>query len=122
MKFSDYHTHHYRCKHASGTIEEYIKKGIHRSLQEIGISDHFPFTFFPERYHKYAMTFEEIPTYFQEIEKLKAKYKDIVIKTGFEADYFAPTFPKYRKALLSHYDNLDYIIGSLHTVTLKKEV
>ncbi|SHF28944.1 PHP domain-containing protein [Seinonella peptonophila] len=39
MKF-DLHTHHNRCGHAYGKIEEYIEAAIRKGLQMIGISDH----------------------------------------------------------------------------------
>ena len=38
----DYHTHHYRCGHAQGNIEDYIKAALNKGLTEIGISDHAP--------------------------------------------------------------------------------
>ncbi|MHA1915887.1 MAG: PHP domain-containing protein [Promethearchaeota archaeon] len=42
MKLMDYHSHHRRCGHALGEIEDYIKVAVDKNLKEIGISDHFP--------------------------------------------------------------------------------
>ena len=42
IKF-DLHTHHERCGHAIGTIEDYVKQAIQYGLQYIGISDHSPY-------------------------------------------------------------------------------
>lgn len=42
MKF-DLHTHHERCGHADGTIEDYITAALDAGLQAIGISDHSPY-------------------------------------------------------------------------------
>ena len=42
MRISNYHTHIYLCKHASGTIEEYLNKAISLGYQVLGISDHGP--------------------------------------------------------------------------------
>ena len=39
---SNYHTHTYRCNHATGTIEDYVKEAIKANIDEIGISDHLP--------------------------------------------------------------------------------
>ena len=36
---TNYHTHNYRCNHADGTIEDYIKVAIEEGYDEIGISD-----------------------------------------------------------------------------------
>lgn len=41
MKF-DYHTHHNRCGHATGTVRDYVIAAIEKGLQVIGISDHTP--------------------------------------------------------------------------------
>ena len=41
MKF-DLHTHHFRCGHADGTIEDYIQAAIEQAAG-IGISDHSPY-------------------------------------------------------------------------------
>ena len=40
---TNYHTHTYLCKHAVGTIEDYIKRAIDLGYEELGFSDHFPF-------------------------------------------------------------------------------
>ena len=56
MKLMDYHTHHERCGHALGTIEEVIKSAVEKNyLGEIGISDHFPIDALkiPPEFHKY---------------------------------------------------------------------
>ncbi len=38
----DYHTHHVRCGHASGELEDYVLKGIEIGLTQLGLSDHMP--------------------------------------------------------------------------------
>ena len=40
---TNYHTHTYRCHHASGTEEDYIIEGIEKNLKVLGFSDHGPF-------------------------------------------------------------------------------
>ena len=39
----NYHTHTYRCRHAIGSEEEYIRKAIDGGLKVLGFSDHTPF-------------------------------------------------------------------------------
>jgi histidinol-phosphatase (PHP family) len=61
--FIDYHTHHARCGHAVGELEEYVKKGIEIGLMQIGLSDHMPLlhvdpaSYYPEM----AMPMDELP-------------------------------------------------------------
>ena len=41
---TNYHTHTYLCKHATGTIDDYVDRAIALGYTDIGISDHCPFT------------------------------------------------------------------------------
>lgn len=114
MKF-DLHTHHDRCGHAVGRIEDYIQAAMEQELDVIGISDHSPF-FAEEKDHpepKIAMPRSEFETYVQEVLSLKEKYKGkIKVLLGVESDFFPEHVPVY-KQWLSKYP-FDYIIGSVH--------
>ena len=39
---ANYHTHTWRCMHASGTEREYVEKAIEGGLKILGFSDHTP--------------------------------------------------------------------------------
>ena len=39
---TNYHTHNYRCNHATGTASDYVEEAIKNGFSEIGISDHLP--------------------------------------------------------------------------------
>ena len=78
MKF-DLHTHHERCGHAVGTIEDYIQAGIRHGLNVIGISDHSPY-FADERDQAepgIAMAKSDFSRYVDEVLRLKEKYQVI---------------------------------------------
>ncbi len=117
MKF-DLHTHHERCGHALGTIEDYILAGIDAGLQAIGISDHSPYF-----YHELdqpspgiAMARSDFANYVEEVLRLKAKYEGrIEVLLGVESDFFPQYADSYRKA----YEGIpfDYLIGSVHQVS-----
>ncbi len=86
----DYHTHHVRCGHASGELEEYVLKGIEIGLVQLGLSDHMPLLHVdPAAYLPgMAMPMEELPNYVEEAFRLQEKYKDrIDIRVGMEGDY-----------------------------------
>ncbi|ANE46839.1 histidinol phosphatase [Paenibacillus swuensis] len=111
----DYHTHHARCGHAVGTLEEYVKRGIELGFSQLGLSDHMPLlhvnpdTYYPEM----AMAMDELPRYFEECVVLKEKYKDqIDIRIGMEGDYIEG-YEEEISRLIEAYP-WDYVIGSVH--------
>jgi len=119
MLLEDWHTHNELCHHAKGTIEDYIKKAIKIKLGAIGISDHFPYEFLGniERipYEDYAITLPEIEKYLTTTEILKEKYKeDIIVRIGFEIDYFKNQEPALNTHLTPVKKRLDFILGSIH--------
>jgi len=88
--FIDYHTHHVRCGHAKGELEEYVRKGIEIGLKQLGLSDHMPLIHVdPATYYEgMAMPLDELPRYVEECLYLKEKYRDqIEIRVGLEGDY-----------------------------------
>lgn len=116
MKF-DYHTHHSRCGHATGSIEEYILSAIDNQLDFIGISDHSPHFYHKDDYpfkHK-AMAKSHFPEYINETLYLKEKYREqITVLLGLECDYFPKHFTTYKQELMNY--PFDYLIGSIHRV------
>ncbi len=114
MKF-DLHTHHDRCGHASGLIEDYIVSAIEAGIAAIGISDHSPYFAheLDQPQPKIAMARSEFPNYVAEVLRLKEKYNDrIEVLLGVESDFYPEHIDVYR----SHYARypFDYIIGSVH--------
>jgi histidinol-phosphatase (PHP family) len=113
--FIDYHTHHVRCGHAEGQLEEYVKKGIEIGLQQLGLSDHMPLIHVnPETYLPgMAMPMEDLPGYVEECFYLKEKYRgQIDIKVGLEGDYIEG-YEKQIGKMIEAYP-WDYVIGSVH--------
>jgi histidinol-phosphatase (PHP family) len=116
IKF-DLHTHHHRCGHAIGTIEDYVKQAIEYGLNYIGISDHSPY-FYSEEDHLYptiSMAKSEFVPYINEVLHLKEKYQDkIHVLLGMESDFFPDHVNAYKDQYILH--PFDYIIGSVHYV------
>ena len=85
----NFHTHTYRCSHAYGTEEEYIKKAIEGGIKQLGFSDHLPFRF-PDGYESYfRIPVVLVEDYFKTLTALREKYKDeIEIHIGFEMEYY----------------------------------
>lgn len=92
----DLHTHHYRCGHAVGTIEEYIQAAV-EDYPSPGL----------------AMARSEFPHYIEEIVGLKKKYENkIEVLIGVESDFFPASIRQY-EAVYRQYP-IDYLIGSVH--------
>ncbi len=116
---SDYHTHNQLCKHAAGSLEDYIKAAIKIGLGEIGFCDHFPMYYLPENIpiEKYAMTMDEFPEYINEAERLNDKYnKKISVKLGIEVDYMERQEEEISNVLKKFSDKLDFVFGASHVL------
>ena len=89
----NYHAHTYRCSHATGTMEEYVKRAICCGIEYMGFSEHIPFILPDGSQIFYRMPMEEINDYFDDVKYLKEKYKDkICINVGFEMEYYRDHF------------------------------
>jgi histidinol-phosphatase (PHP family) len=111
----DYHTHHYRCGHAVGTLEQYIESAIAQGMVQIGLSDHMPLLHVdPDAYYpEMAMSMDELPRYVEECLKLKEKYQNqIAVRVGLEGDFIEGYEDKIA-AIAGAYP-WDYVIGSVH--------
>ena len=112
----NYHTHTYRCKHASGTEEEYIKVAISRGVEKLGFSDHAPFDY-GDFVSGCRMSCSQIDEYFDTLLNLKHKYRDYIdMFIGFEIEYsrlFDTTVASYKKY------PLDYLLLGQHYVGLE---
>lgn len=117
IKF-DLHTHHERCGHADGVIEDYIKAAIAQGYTAIGISDHTPY-FAHDQDHPFpgiAMATSEFPNYITQVLALKQKYEGkIDVLLGVESDFFPVHAAKYEQELSKY--PFDYVIGSVHQVS-----
>ncbi len=108
---ADYHTHTPLCLHAEGEPEEYIDRAVEVGLAEYGISDHAPQH--PEPFDDWRMLEENLPEYFEWIERAKSHAGDrIVVRAGLECDWMAGNHD-WNVDLASRYD-WDYLIGSIH--------
>lgn len=113
---TNFHTHNYRCKHAKGNVEDYVKVAIREGYTQLGISDHAPF---PEYYSSSGrMEVEEFEGYLREIEEAREKYKNqIKIYKSVEIEYFPEASDYYR----SLREKLDYIVLGLHSFRIDED-
>jgi len=106
----DLHNHTSLCNHATGSMEDYIKRAIELKIDIFGFSCHAPMDFEPE----YRMSLSQSKVYEKDILDLKEKYKnDIKICLGYEVDFMSNSKFLEKDILNS---NVDYLIGSVHFI------
>ena len=97
---ANYHTHTFRCGHASGTEEEYIERAIENGIKIMGFSDHVPFLFPNNHQTSWKVQVKDAQDYIDTLTALREKYKDkISIKLGLECEYFPKYIPWLKDAV-----------------------
>ncbi|MBF0196738.1 MAG: histidinol-phosphatase [Planctomycetes bacterium] len=112
------HTHSFRCKHATGDIDDYTKCAEEAGLRILGFSDHTPL---PDgRWDYIRMNLEEFKEYDQAISLAQSNYPQMRILKGLECEYFPEYHPFYQDYILGEC-HFDYIIGSTHFFSWKNK-
>lgn len=105
----DLHNHTPLCKHASGSMEEYISCAIDKGIDVFGFSCHAPMAFD----ENYRMSKADLPQYYAKIKDLQEAFKDkITILSALEVDYILHKEDLIESSIFSY--PFDYLIGSVH--------
>ena len=110
MAPADYHIHTSMCRHARGTMAQYVEAALEQGFPHMGFSDHAPTwdQFDP----RHRMDMDQFEHYVSSIEALRTEYPGIRIFTGIEADIYQG-FEESLSRLLTRFP-VDYVIGSVH--------
>jgi histidinol-phosphatase (PHP family) len=109
---TNYHTHSRYCD-GVGEIEEYVQAAIAAGFDSYGVSCHAPVPIYSEG--PYMMLRRDLPTYCNEVGRLRRKYRDqIDLLLGLELDY-APGLEAYYEQRIRVF-GFDYFVGSVHYV------
>ena len=92
---NNYHTHTYRCHHASGDVEEYAAEALKGGAEILGMSDHTPLP--DRRWDWVRMAPEDLPGYIAAIDAAREKFPMLKILKGLECEYDAPYGDYYRE-------------------------
>ena len=108
----NYHTHTFRCMHAAGTDEAYVRAAIDAGFTRIGFSDHSPWPF-KGYVSGMRMPASQLSDYVRSIRALQEKYSgEIEILLGLECEYFPQYIPWLETQIKKH--RLDYLILGHH--------
>ena len=106
-----FHSHTYRCGHASGDIEDYVKIAIDNGIKYYGVSDHvfLPGLCQPGTRGDFNLLDDYINVFHQVEEKYKSK---IHLFLSFECEY-SKVYVDYYRSLLKE-KGFDYLICGQH--------
>jgi len=108
--FSDYHTHpqgHRVQPYTRALLQPWVDSARQRGLSEIAFTDH-------DRYRN-GIDFEEI-------DRLREANPDIKIRAGIELDNDPVHSTGGRKWVEEHWDQLDFVLGSVHFLDRPNEM
>jgi histidinol-phosphatase (PHP family) len=108
----NYHTHTYRCKHASGDVSDYARDAVHHGLSDLGMSDHTPLP--DNRWDFVRMDMDELPAYGSAIDKARRSFPEITIYKGLECEWTEEYHAFYQELLYGR--GFDYLIGCMHWI------
>ena len=112
--FANYHTHTYRCGHAIGTEEEYVRAALDAGWQVLGFSDHIPWPYengFSNPQTR--MPLSELAEHLRILRELRERYRDSIrLYIGFECEYF-PAYLPWLRALCAR-EKTDYLLLGNH--------
>ena len=113
----NYHTHTFRCSHASGSERNYIERAIANGVKKMGFSDHAPFMHDDGYEAYYRVKVSAVKDYFDTLNALRDEYKDkIEIFIGFEIECYPAYYEKMVKFAIDA--GAEYLIlGQHHTDT-----
>ncbi|MCP4640042.1 MAG: histidinol-phosphatase [bacterium] len=107
----NYHTHTFRCKHATGDVDEYCRAAIGHGMDVLGFSDHTPLP--DNRWHSVRMDVSELPAYSAAIDNARKKYPQLVVLKAMECEY-APEYVDFYQERLIEGIGCDYLIAAAH--------
>lgn len=105
-----YHTHTFRCHHASGDVVDYARAAAAAGLTILGASDHTPV---PDgRWADVRMHLDELPDYEAAVAQARVAVPSVRMLLGMECDIRPEYFGWYRDTFLAR--DYDYLIASIH--------
>ena len=119
---NNYHTHTYRCRHATGDVADYVAAAAAAGLSELGFSDHCPY---PDgRWPETRMPMSELPGYLEALAAAKAAAAadpaSPRIHAGLECEWAPEYISFFRDEFLGNC-RLDYLVAGIHCFLDKGE-
>ena len=108
----NYHAHTWRCQHATGTEEDYIRQAIASGFEVCGFSDHTPWPYKSSFVSGMRMRIDQLEGYIATVRRLSEEYADrIRIPLGLECEAFPEYYGWLRDLKAAR---LDFVIMGNH--------
>jgi histidinol-phosphatase (PHP family) len=107
----NYHTHTYRCKHATGDVADYCNAAIEGGLTVLGISDHSALP--DNRWPGIRMDIADLPEYCARIDEARSTFPALTVLKSMECEH-APEYAAFYADTLLGELQFDYLIGAAH--------
>ena len=109
---ANYHTHTWRCMHAQGTEEDYVRRAIDAGFSVLGFADHTPWPYTSGFVADMRMRLDQLQGYLDTLLALRRKYEGrIRIPVGLECEAF-PAYFGWLRDLKAQ--SLDYVLLGNH--------
>lgn len=108
---ANYHTHTWRCMHARGKEEEYVRNAIEGGLKILGFSDHTPMPYEGSYVSRVKMKVSQLGDYVETVLDLRNTFRnEIDIKLGLEVEYYPLYFDRLLE-IVGEYPVEYFILG-----------
>jgi len=111
QNWNNYHTHTFRCHHATGDIEDFARLASQKGMHKLGMSDHAHVR--GEGDHPMHMSKRDIPEYVRICRECDGKFGSVRVLCGAECDY-DPSDERYFREYYLGEMGMDYLVGSVH--------
>ena len=109
----NFHTHTFRCNHAVGREDEYVKIAMDNGIKFMGFSEHIPLVREDGKESIYRLPYAFACEYVNAVNELKEKFKDsLELHLGFEMEYYPEYFHTMLKTAISF--GVEYLILGQH--------
>lgn len=107
----NFHTHTYRCKHATGDVEDYCRAAVAAGMKTLGFSDHAALP--DDRWPHVRMAMSELDGYVDAVRRGQAEFPALDVLLGLECEYLPDRHAWYEDELFGE-RGFEYLIGGAH--------
>ncbi|NLZ64324.1 MAG: histidinol-phosphatase [Lentisphaerae bacterium] len=109
---ANFHTHTWRCKHATGCVADYCQMAVEQGVTVLGFSEHCPH---PDgRWQAVRMQMDELPEYLAEIAAARRDFPQLRILSGLECEW-VPEFEETQREYFLKEMGCDFLVGAAHS-------
>jgi histidinol-phosphatase (PHP family) len=87
MELTDTHTHTWYSGHGEGTVEEVVAAAVAHGLSTIALTEHLPLPPEVDPTGTFAMTYDQVVPYLEDIAQARAAHPEIEVVCGVEIDW-----------------------------------